>query len=522
MLHLLLQGPGCSMNGRGIRLPRVVGRVLAALAAVVFSLAAAALPATAASRPPDLILDGEVRRSDHQTFRELPFRVPAGVDRLRVELSHDGAATKTVLDLGVRDPERLRGWSGGARTGFEIGDSGATPGYLPGPLPPGRWKILLGVPNVRPDAKARYSVRIWFGRPGSAPDPAFSPSVREGADWYRGDLHLHTAHSDGRCASVTGRPGPCPAFLTFQAARAARLDFIALSEHNTTSQAAAVGELSAYFDDLLVIPAREVTTFEGHANIYGTWAPLDFRIGRGDVAALGALLDKAEAAGALVAPNHPGLPSGEVCMGCGWTAATDWSRIPALEVVSGGVPALGMDGAFSGLALWDRLLGQGLRVTGIAGSDTHDPLRTDPASPRIGRPATVVFAERLSVPAILAGVRAGRVFLDLTASPDSRLDYVASTPDGRSAAMGGELALGANRSLDLRVTVAGAGEGARVRLVGDLGPVDLPVPASGQVEVRGLSARDGAAWFRLEVVGPNGSRRLIGNPIYLRANPDGS
>ena len=183
---------------------------------------------------------------------------------------------------------------------------------------------------------------------------------------------------------------------------------------------------------------------------------------------------------------------------------------------------MGMDGAFSGLALWDRLLGQGLRVTGIAGSDTHDPLRTDPASPRIGRPATVVFAESLSVQAILAGVRAGRVFLDLTASPDSRLDYVASTPDGRSAAMGGELALGANRSLDLRVTVAGAGEGARVRLVGDLGPVDLPVPASGQVEVRGLSARDGAAWFRLEVVGPNGSRRLIGNPIYLRVNPDGS
>ena len=509
------------MSGRGIRLPLVGGRVLAALAAVVFSLAASAFPAAAASRPPDLVLDGEVRRADHQTYRELPFRVPAGTDRLRVELSHDGAATKTVLDLGVRDPERLRGWSGGARTGFEISESAATPGYLPGPLPPGRWKILIGVPNVRPDATAHYTVRIWFGRPGRTPDAAFSPSVREGAAWYRGDLHLHTAHSDGRCTSVTGRPGPCPAFLIFQAARAAGLDFIALSEHNTTSQASAVGELSAYFDDLLVIPAREVTTFEGHANIYGTWAPLDFRIGRGDAAALGALLDKAEAAGALVAPNHPGLPSGEVCMGCGWTAATDWSRIPALEVVSGGVPALGMDGAFSGLALWDRLLSQGRRVTGIAGSDTHDPLRTDPASPRVGRPATVVFADSLSVPALLAGVRAGRVFLDLTATPEARLDYVASTPDGRSAAMGGELALDTGRPLDLRVTVTGAGEGARVRTVGDIGPVDLPVPASGPLEVRGLSVPAGAAWFRIEVVGPNGARRLIGNPIYLRMNPKG-
>ena len=478
--------------------------------------------ALAQGREADLVLRGEVRRPDHQTFRELPFRVPAGVDRLRVELSHDGGATKTVLDLGVRDPTRFRGWSGGARTGFEIGESGATPGYLPGPLPPGRWRVVLGIPNVRPDAVARYTVRIWFRRPGTGPDPAFERPVRETAGWYRGDLHLHTGHSDGRCPSVTGQPAPCPAFLTFEAARAAGLDFIALSEHNTTSQAGALAELSAHFDDLLVLPAREVTTFEGHANVYGTWAPLDFRLGKGDATGLARLLDAAEGEGALVAPNHPGLPSGEVCMGCGWSATTDWSRIPALEVVSGGVPALGMDGAFSGLALWNRLLDQGRRVTGIAGSDTHDPTRTDPMSPQVGRPATVVFARSLGVPDILAGIRSGRVFLDLTGNRAARLDYVARTRDGRSAAMGGELSLAPGEVLDVTVTAAGAGERARLRAVGGIGAIDMPLPPGGEVRLEGLAAPDKASWFRFEVVGPGGARRLIGNPVYVRLKPPGA
>lgn len=517
MPHLLLTGSGCGMkSGRpGPRLRRGLG-VLSAL----LMLLAVMLPATAMARGrnPDLVLRGGVVRQDHQTFRELPFRVPAGVDRIRVELEHDGAATKTVLDMGVRDPRRLRGWSGGARSAFEIGESDATPGYLPGPLLPGRWAVLVGIPNVRDGAAARYAVRIWFRRSAKGMDPAFEAPVRDGPGWYRGDLHLHTAHSDGRCPSATGRTAPCPAFLTFQAARSAGLDFIALSDHNTTSQAASAAELSAYFDDILVLPAREVTTFEGHANVFGTWAPLDFRLRPGDSAGLARLLDAAEAAGALVAPNHPGLPSGEFCMGCGWSAATDWSRIRALEVVSGGVPALGMDGPFSGIALWNRLLDSGLRVTGIAGSDTHDPLRQDAGAPRVGRPATVVEAANLGVPAVLEGLRSGRVFLDLTGTPGVRLDYVASTPAGRSARMGGELDLAAGRSLDLSFTVLAAGAGARIRSVGDIQPVDLPVPPGGTFSAASLTAPPGARWFRFEVTGPDGSRRMVGNPIYLRVS----
>ena len=48
-----------------------------------------------------------------------------------------------MIDLGVRDPVRFRGWSGGNKASFTISDADATPSYLPGPLPAGAWKNVL-------------------------------------------------------------------------------------------------------------------------------------------------------------------------------------------------------------------------------------------------------------------------------------------------------------------------------------------------------------------------------------------
>ena len=86
----------------------------------------------------------------------LPFEVPAGVQRIRVSTSHDhfavGGLIRNVLDLGIfgvagRDlgnAAGFRGWSGGARDGFVISGSHATPGYLAGPIEPGVWVVALG------------------------------------------------------------------------------------------------------------------------------------------------------------------------------------------------------------------------------------------------------------------------------------------------------------------------------------------------------------------------------------------
>jgi hypothetical protein len=114
---------------------------------------------------------------------------------------------------------------------------------------------------------------------------------------------------------------PCPVFFTADAAARRGLDFIAITDHNATSQYDALRELQPYFDKLLLIPGREITTFQGHLNFLGTTDFLDFRLGSKEVPDIDTLLRNADRLGGLTSINHPTAPSGEMCMGCGWTPA---------------------------------------------------------------------------------------------------------------------------------------------------------------------------------------------------------
>lgn len=479
--------------------------------------------ARAAEPPPDLTLTGTLTAKDHQTYREAPFRVPQGVTRLTLSFAYTGHEAHAVIDLGLRDPERLRGWSGGNKDRVVIEEADATPSYLPGPIPAGTWKLILGVPNLRPKSQATYTAKIWFGRAGD-PFPGFSPApVRTGPGWYRGDLHMHTAHSDGSCASRRGARVPCPVFRTLEAAEAAGLDFVAVSDHNTVAQAESLRELAPYFDDLLMIPAREITTFRGHANVLGPTGAFDFELGTPRLPTLGRLQDEVDRAHGLLSVNHPGLPSGESCMGCGWTAeGLDWSRAPAIEVVNGGaLRTVGSaEGPLSSLPFWEARLDAGFRITGIGGSDNHDAEKS-PASSRegIGRPATVVHAAELSQAAVLDAIRRGHVFVDVWGSRDRLLEVVAQAGDAR-AEMGDVLPAAAGAVVEVAVQVAGAPAGARLSLAGDAVPLArLADPALSAPEARKtfqLTADGKSRWLRVDVRDAKGQLILIGNPIYLR------
>ena len=246
---------------------------------------------------------------------------------------------------------------------------------------------------------------------------------------------MHTAHSDGSCASQSGRSVPCPVFLTAQAAVARGLDFIAISDHNATSQYEAMRELQPYFDRLLLIPGREITTFWGHFNIFGITQFVDYRAvpGGRDV---NAILRDVRAKGGIASINHAYSPDGEICMGCGWKPPypVDMSLFTGIEVINGG--------QIISTGFWDRQLAGSLRLTAIGGSDNHN----GPAEPKrpnaIGSPTTVVEAKDLSVAAILEGIREGRVFVDLTGSRDKMIDIEAhdsALPRQENTRMGGVL-----------------------------------------------------------------------------------
>ncbi|MCY9695928.1 hypothetical protein [Paenibacillus alginolyticus] len=85
----------------------------------------------------------KIAHSEQSTYIEVPFEMPEHVEEIVVayviELHGEQEA---VIDLGLRDTGRVRGWSGGARKAFRLGKEQSTPGYLSGDLTPGNWAVL--------------------------------------------------------------------------------------------------------------------------------------------------------------------------------------------------------------------------------------------------------------------------------------------------------------------------------------------------------------------------------------------
>lgn len=433
----------------------------------------------------------------------LPFDVPPGVQRIRVSTSHEnfavGPLARNVLDLGIFGPAGydlgnaagFRGWSGGARDSFEISSAYATPGYLAGAIEPGVWAVALGPVVMSPWGMAwRARVTMDRGEPVEEAEPVVAfpppPSVT-GARWYRGDLHLHTVHSDGERD---------PDELAL-AAQAGGLDFIVSTEHNTN--AANRVWPACRTGGLLVIPGEEVTTRHGHWLAVGL-APhgwVDWRYGPSD-GVFPRFAAEVREAGGLVVAAHPSVP----LPGSAWEFGFD--HVDALEVWNG---RWNLDDELS-LRIWQRLLRQGRRVVAVGGSDSHG------AHQPVGSPQTVVHADGLSVPAIVDGLRCGRSYL--ARSRDVALELTATADDG-VAGPGQTLRVPGGASVTVTAVVSGAA-GANV----------APITAAGcaQRATVGASARlqwqldaASARFARLEVREaprrPLGSMVAFTNPVWF-------
>nr|WP_282099715.1 CehA/McbA family metallohydrolase [Qipengyuania qiaonensis] len=341
-----------------------------------------------------------------------------------------------------------------------------------------------------------------------------SPTAGRGPGWYRGDLHMHTGHSDGSCDSLAGRRVPCPLFRTVETAKARRLDFISITEHNTTSHASALFEAQNYFDDMLLIPGREITTFFGHFNIFGITSPIDFRITEGGEISFNSIADRVHELDGIVSINHPGLPSGEICMGCGWTMDdVDYAKVDAMELVNGSSLAStdrDAEGSISAIPFWTKRLEDGFALTPLGGSDNHDPDVRELGA--IGHTLTVIEARDLTPQALFDGIRHGRSFVvvDPSVAP-LHLDFSA-TGEGRTARMGGTLQL--NGPLVRVMPDVQAPEGSTIEVYdGSRLIADLPLAnAAGGVEVELAS---GHHPVHLRIRSASGALLAVGNALRI-------
>ena len=201
-------------------------------------------------------------------------------------------------------------------------------------------------------------------------------------------------------------------------------------------------------------------------------------------------------------------------MGCGWTVPnTDFSRVTAIEVVNGNL----REGPGSGTSFWQQELNQGFRLTGIGGSDNHDADIPRDTRSAIGQPATVVFAQALSEHAILDGIRAGHVFIDLEGSKDRIVEFEAKTASN-TASMGDSIPAPAGQKIHFATRMI-ALQGAHPEIIQDgqstslIDQSALTKPSETR-EFDYLS--DGKRhWLRVNVRSSEGTLLLIGNPIYL-------
>ncbi|MFF8290986.1 CehA/McbA family metallohydrolase [Streptomyces sp. NPDC016309] len=447
----------------------------------------------------------------------LPVEVPPGVREFRVSYAYDRPAVPpgtqgNALDIGVFDERGtgpggrgappdgrgFRGWSGGARTEFFLRADDATPGYLAGPVRPGTWHIVLGPYTIAPQGLAyTVTVRLTYGSAGPVRRPVYPPERARGRGraWYRGDCHLHTTHSDGRRT---------PAEVA-AAARAAGLDFINTSEHNTHAGHGAWEGL--WGDDLLVLTGVEVTTRTGHLLAVGTdpGTFVDWRHRARDDRS-GRTARAIRRAGGLAVPAHPHA----TCVGCGWRSG--FADADAVEVWNG--PYTPDDEVT--LAHWDSGLAAGDRwVPAMGGSDAH----REPD--RVGGPQTVVLADDLTRGAVLAGLRAGRSYV----AESSAVSLAFSVTGGRGghAGIGGRLAVPPGTPVTARLDVTGA-PGCTAHFVTDQGLVhSAPLPASGAGTVEWTTTPARAGYVRAEVRHPAvlpplpGALAAFTNPVFLGA-----
>lgn len=464
---------------------------------------------------------GVLQPSDAKRHITHTFAVAEHTTQLRIRLWHsegNAAGLSNMLTLTVFDPRGFRGAGhrmgerrdGGRVHDVTLGASHATPGYIAGALPGGEWSVVIATHRITEAEPCAYRLDVAAD---CANDVAqkFEPAPGEtivhhpgedsihGARWYRGDLHAHTVHSDGRW--------DVPDLVAW--ARQSNLDFVTLSDHNTVSGLAQVDALSS--PDLLTLGGQELTTFHGHALALGPRSWVDWRIGDGR--SMPAIAREVQAAGSLFIIAHPMAIGDPICTGCSWTYA-DMMPGPARIVEIWNSP---WDSPTSRneatLALFYGWLNRGHRLVATAGTDNHGPHPAD-ASPDAAADTrygfNVVLAEARTERAILDAIRRGHLFL----SSRPHVECEAHSTSGRRAMMGDVLPMSTDESAVLTLTWRGCVAGDHVRVIADGALCDESSPGasgagSGQFDVAQ------ARWVAIEIRDEAGHVVAITNPIFF-------
>lgn len=444
--------------------------------------------------------------------RHIPhaFAVPDNCTALRIYFEYAPPRVgeiRNMLTLTLFDPHGFRG--AGHRHGdvhrVEIGLDVATPGYHPGPLPGGEWIVQIDTHMIMPGPDCPYSLRVeaelGSAQPEAAqtgtgvqarPLPRFDFVANTAPGWYRGDLHAHTRHSDASWDVAD----------LLASARGLGLDFVTLTDHNTTTPLVEFAAASA--PDLLTMGGMELTTFWGHAVCLGANDWIDWRVDKEGVA-MNRIAQEQYAAGNLFIIAHPESEGDPICTGCRWVYPQ--MRPGAARFVEVWNGRWGSSDPRSqneaGLGYWYDWLNRGLRMIATAGTDAHGPNHH-----REGAGFNVVYAQNLSQRAILDGLRRGQSYL----SAGVELSFCAQDGRGNQVEIGGTMA--AQAGVRLVASWRNAPEGARLRLI-DRGQIHAESSIDATGETSWTLDTEPGGWAVIELRRADGWMWGLTNPVFF-------
>lgn len=441
---------------------------------------------------------GELTARDCKRHIAHAVDVPANQRQLEIKLQFTPAQVhgmSNMLTLTLFDANSFRGAGhrGGNIHEVRITTTSATPGYLAGPLPAGQWNVQIDTHMIMPGAPCHYTLEVTSSAEEAANTslPSWQAGQRvtpqRGPGWYRGDLHSHTDHSDGhRTISEL-----------VQTARQYGLDFLFLTDHNTTSPLNEMFALSSA--DLLTLGGMELTTFWGHAVCLGSHEWIDWRIrpGSGEMARIAT---ETYAKDQIFIIAHPMAIGDPACTGCIWRYNEMMPGTSNFVEIWNGTWSSESNNE-TALSLWYDWLNQGRRIIATAGTDTHS---TPDYAAKPG--FDVVYATNLSQAAIFDALRAGHLYL----SAGPQLTLTAQTQDKQSWMMGDTI----RQAATLTSTWAACPAGAKLRVIAD-GRLLIEQATGDQGAYQWDTTPAQAHWYVVEIRSAGGEILAITNPIFL-------
>lgn len=476
---------------------------------IVAAISAASFASREASADSTMAFDGAIPDGAPDHFF-IPFDVPAGT--VEIEILHNGQPTTNILDFGVLDPNGYRGWGGGTSENSVIGEHAASRAFVPGPLPVGPWRVVVGKAKIVA-SPATYHVEVTFRTTATlAPQTDRKPYAAVApldttARWYAMDLHAHSQQSTDARKDLG-----LDEMLDFAASRG--LDALEISDHNTITQLDYFVDAQARHPHTLLIPGIEFTTYAGHANAIGATHWVDHKIGQPGVTIEGAA-DRILAQGALFSINHPALDLGNVCIGCAWKHPLLPGKVSAIEIQTGAYGTTGFIFLNDVLKFWEALLATGAHVPAVGGSDDHRAgVDEGQFGSTIGQPVTLVWAKELSVAALLDGIKNGRTVVKLQDIHDPMLELSSEVVPRGDAIRA--------RSTFLRARVTGMPEETTVRFVKNGVPLGEIVVTTDpfDAELAVVAPATGEDRYRAEVL-VKAKPRTIASHVFVSLDPAG-